>query len=194
MLDWALATTTPNAERKVSCELAERQLPHYLFKRKLTVANRGKLVERLVPAFPRYIFVPFEICWNVAESFADVIGVVSFGEGPALVRHTVVEKILERCSGDVLVEQAPKSRFEYGDVVFVPELSQSGKFHHSLDEDRCIVLIEWMGRGVFVNVLEGDLLNKQEARERSSSRRRRRRLISQRCAKRSRLLRDQTLH
>lgn len=180
MLDWALATTYPNTEHRAAKALADRDLPFRFFKRRTLIAHRGILRERLVPAFPSYIFVPFRFCWDVVREIKDVIGVVMFENGsPAKVRQSVIDQLSSLCADDVLVEPPTKARFNAGDEVTVTSIestfSQKGKYLHSCGDGRSIVLLDWMGRSVCVNVLECDLTEIAPSKDKGKRRRRRRR-------------------
>jgi hypothetical protein len=63
--DWALATTPPNAEHLVSADLLRLGYDHKLFKRRSTHVWHGRIVIGMPPAFPRYIMVPLEECWEI---------------------------------------------------------------------------------------------------------------------------------
>ena len=60
-MPWAMVVTAPNSEHIVSRELRDRHgIPHHYFKRMTTRVHRGRVIDKLLPAFPRYIFVPPE--------------------------------------------------------------------------------------------------------------------------------------
>lgn len=172
--EWALATTMPNAEMRVSERLDKIDLPHYLFLRRFRVAHRGQLVERLKPAFPSYIIVPMATCWDLVRHVSGVIGVVAFGSQPAAVRPAVIEGLVAACGGGkVLPLEEPEKQFKFGDEVVVDSVvDMVGTFQYSLGDDRAVVLVEWLGRSVFVNVKECELRKKSELVAKPSDRRR----------------------
>ena len=179
MLDWALATTYPNTENRVAKALEEWELPFRFFKRRKLIAHRGVLRERLVPAFPSYIFVPFVFCWDVMREIKDVVGIVMFENGkPARVRQTVIDKLGSMCADDVMIEPQPRARFQAGDRVTINSIestvTQKGTYHRSCGDGRSIVLLDWMGRSVFVSVNESDI-DLQGIAVRSARKRKRRR-------------------
>jgi transcription antitermination factor NusG len=182
-LGWALATTWPNGERRVCDELAKREVAFHAFKRKILVAHRGCLLEKLVPAFPRYVFVPFSICWDVVRQIVGVVSLVSFDNKPALVRSSIVEDLKARSINDVLIEDEVRStsKFNYGDEVVLINLTstftQVGKYHHSDGTGRAVVILEWMGRSIFVNVDECDLALKVKSFKQKRRNRQRRRRV-----------------
>ena len=53
----SLAITAPQAEFRVARALEQRAIPHRIFKIRKQLAFRGRPVERILPAFPRYIFL-----------------------------------------------------------------------------------------------------------------------------------------
>lgn len=179
MSDWALATTYPNTEFRVASALHDRGLPFHFFTRRLLTAHRGTLRERLVPAFPRYIFVPFAACWELLRDISDIVSIVMFEKGKAAsVRQPVIEKLVSLCVDGVLAEPATAARFNAGDEITVTGidgmLSQKGRFHHDCGDGRSVVLLDWMGREVFVSVNDADL-SKPKLTENKRKRRRRKR-------------------
>lgn len=180
MPDWALAITIPNGERRVSEQMIRRDLPFHIFQRRLTLAHRGRLIQRLVPAFPRYVFIPFVTCWETVSSVSGFTGLVSFGNGPEKVDDKIVEEIKSICPGGILLEDEKKtSRFNFGDPVSVLE-NQFGTYHHHCGDGRAVILLNWMGRLVFVNVQECDLREVKRPPQLCKVRRRRRRRRRQR--------------
>ena len=157
--DWVLATTMPNAEVRVSKRLEKIDIPHFLFMRRFKAAHHGRLVEKLKPAFPSYIIVPMATCWNLAHHVSGVMSIVSFGSQPAVVRHDVVEGLVKICGGGTTLPlEEPERQFKYGDEVVVDGfLDVYGIYQNAIGEDRAVVLVEWLGRAVLVNVKESEL-------------------------------------
>ena len=120
MSDLALATTSPNAEHLVSADLERWGYPHWIFQRSVTRAYRGRVVESLRPAFPRYVLIPFEQCWNVVRDVWRVLGIICFGEEVARVREKDVDCLIERCvRGNVLPPEPVLLPFVQGERVHV---------------------------------------------------------------------------
>ena len=190
-MDWALVVTTPNAEKRAVEEMSRKNFPVRFFKRRLPVVHRGKLVHKEIPAFPRYLFVPFSKCWDVVCDIRDVISVVAFDRGlPARVRATTLDRLVSMCAGgDILIEPEKPARFHPGDDVLVHTgdslIIQRGKYHRACDDGRAIVLLDWLGRECFVSVSENDLREVRSAvrarykrRRRNGNRHRRRQVVA----------------
>lgn len=180
MNEWALAVTLPNAERRAAEKLTELGIAFHWFKRKMLVAHRGKLCERIISAFPRYIFIPLLYCWDVLCKCKDVAGIVMFGEKPARISHSVIQTIRDQCTDDdVLIEERePEASFAAGDKVLLLGLESANRFaifHRALGQGRSIVELDCMGRAIFVNCNESDLRKVHLQTKVPRGRRRRRR-------------------
>lgn len=94
---WAIVTTVPNSEAFVS-EQIKRQLnlPHLLFRRRVRRVYRGRLIERLYAAYPRYLFVKPEHAYAIRDTFPRVTSVVGTPEGPWLTSDAEIEEQIAR--------------------------------------------------------------------------------------------------
>src|SRR5262245_28330566 len=120
MVDWSLAVTAPNAEHIVCDDLRRLSYEHIFFKRRSTMVNRGRLINCYLPAFPRYIFVVAEQCWDVLRDVGKILGLVTFGERIGIVPERVVDQLVRRCDGgDVLPLEPVVEPFRRGDRVMV---------------------------------------------------------------------------
>ena len=176
MQEWALAVTLPNAERRVAEKLNDLGIAFHWFRRRMSVAHRGKLCERMVSAFPRYIFIPLMYCWDILNQVKDIAGIIMFGEKPARIAENELQKLRSQCIDDVLLSEPESPRFSSGDKVMLMRLEATNRdavFYRSLGQGRCIVLLDCMGSSIFVNVNDSDL-KKVNPVPRSRRRRRRR--------------------
>lgn len=176
--EWALAVTLPHAEKRVTAKLADLGIAFHWFRRKLLIAHRGKLCERVISAFPRYIFVPLMYCWDVLRECKDVAQIIMFGETPARIADHQLDELRSQCTDDVLIETPAEARFCAGDKVLLLNLESSSRqavFHRALGQGRSIVILDCMGRSIFVNVNESELQRVNTQTKVSRARRRRRR-------------------
>lgn len=162
---WALAVTVPQNEFLVCRELRDRfQLPHHFFLQNKRLVLRGQVIQRPVPAFPRYILVPFEAAWEVIRQCWRVIDLVHFGEQVAPVPQAEVDRLLARCQGvgdHVLPAVEVPEPFKLGETVQVGGYGvmsgHSGIYQHRVDDGKLCVLFEWGGRWVPIDVDERDV-------------------------------------
>jgi transcription antitermination factor NusG len=163
LADWALATTPPNAEHLVSADLLRLGYEHKLFKRRSTRVWHGRVVLSMPPAFPRYIMVRIEQCWEILRDVWRVMGIVCFGEKIACVRGREVDQLVARCGGgDVLPADIVPEPFVRGERVHVggtgliaghdaayQSITEDGKLRLSFDMMGRLVLIDVDKRDVF---------------------------------------------
>lgn len=178
MTDWALAVVGPNAENAASRELVRYSYPHIWFKKRTQRVWRGRVCEVLQPAFPRYLWVPFETAWDVLRDVSRVLALVSFGEGLERVPGHVVEQLIARCGGgDVLPPEAVPARFRQGDRVLIkganPLAGQIAIYEYPITHGRALAQILWLGAWRPVALDEADLEmfeNKKKKRRRNRPR------------------------
>jgi transcription antitermination factor NusG len=132
------------------------------------------------PAFPRYIMVPLEECWEILRDVWRVMGIVCFGEDVACVRGREVSQLVERCGGgDVLpadVVAEPYSRGERVHVGGTGLISGHDAVYDSMTEDGKLRLsFDMMGRLVPIDVDQRDVFSVVKKRKRGRRSRRHRR-------------------
>jgi transcriptional antiterminator RfaH len=179
MSDWALANTPPNAEHLVSADLLRHGYHHWSFKINVTRAHQGRIISSYRPAFPRYILVPFDVCWEVLRDVWRVLGIVCFGEEVARVQARDVDHLVERCGGsDVLPPEIIPEPYMRGERVHVGGyglLSGHDAIYDSVvDDSKLRVMIDMMGRLVPIDVDRCDVSVPRTVRKRKRSGRRRR--------------------
>lgn len=162
MPDWALATTSPNAEHLVSKDLVRCGYDHWIFQRSVTRARRGQVVQSLLPAFPRYVLIPFEQCWNVLHDVWRVLGLVCFGEEVARVRERDVDHLIERCGGGcVLPQVAVPELFARGEKIHVGGYGlvagHDALYQGVVEDGKLRVLFDMLGRMVPIDVDQRDV-------------------------------------
>ena len=119
--------------------------------------QRGKLLKKMEPLFPRYLFLHLEEGndnWGPIRSTLGVAGLVRFGQAYAVVSDEVMDAVRER------TQDVKKSLFESGDnvrVVSGPLLGLEGVFEIADGEQRSFVLLEFMQKQQRVSVSTADL-------------------------------------
>lgn len=171
VLDWNLAVTYPGWERRVGESFAEQSLLHHLFKVRRREVRRGRVIERLLPAFPRYVFVAAQQAWDRVLGTKGIRGFILDVDKPATVPARVLDTLTARCEvDDVFVEHHPEPvRFHCGEkLLIIGDSALSGMAatyqHTTHDGERACVLIDWMGRSAVTELDERDLRKLSERR------------------------------
>lgn len=183
MADWNLAVTHPNAEGLVVKDLKRLSYDHICFRRRASAVHRGRVIERILPAFPRYIFINPIQCWDVLRDATRVLGLVMFGGEIGVVPGREVDKLIERCGGThMLPPEAIPEPFQRGDRVVVggygPASGHQAVYQGVAEDGRLRLEFEWLGRYVPVDVDMRDVsvissptnLTKKRRRKRRSRR------------------------
>jgi transcription antitermination factor NusG len=151
---WAVAVTEPLGEAKAAFHAHSSGFQVYLPKF-LSQKNR------VVPLFPRYLFVRAGDRWRQLLSTIGIQSVVLAAKGPALIDDEIIAEIRNRCDKDGVFIPPPRPRmFRRGQVVRVnvgPMIGLSGIVHRMRGKDRVEILLSLLGRRTTVHVYEGDL-------------------------------------
>lgn len=177
-MGWALATTIPNTERIVCVELKRLNIPHIWFQHRRRIVQRGRVVSRLVSAFPRYVFVPVESAWEVVRLVWRVIGLVIFGSELAVVPQREIDRLKGLGGGsDILPTPAVPEPFRTGERVHVggygPLAGHDAVYQEIATEGRVRLLFDWMGRLVPIDVDSRDVSSTIDIEIKKKKRRRR---------------------
>jgi transcription antitermination factor NusG len=163
-MEWAVVTTAPNTERIVSDALRHRHnMPHHMFKRPVMKAWRGRVIERLVPAFPRYIFIPEPFVWRTLYLVPQITSILASPNGiPWLVRHEEIESLRLRCiDDDTFPAIKVPDPFKRGDIIIVtghhPFNGHRGEYQNMLTDQTALFLFDWLGRKVPISVDVSDV-------------------------------------
>ncbi|MEN9902186.1 MAG: transcription antitermination protein RfaH [Pseudomonadota bacterium] len=154
---WYLVQSKPRNEARALENLVRQGYETYLPLMEVERLQRGKLLKRMEPLFPRYLFLHLEEGndnWGPIRSTMGVAGLVRFGQAYAVVSNEVMEAVRER------TQDIRKSLFESGDnvrVVSGPLLGLEGVFEISDGEQRSFVLLEFMQKQQRVSVSTADL-------------------------------------
>lgn len=154
---WFLIQTKPRNERRALENLLRQGYQSYLPLIEVERLQRGKLLQKQEPLFPRYIFLNLAAGvdnWGPIRSTLGVANMVRFGLAYATVSDAVIDVIRER------TQDIRKSLFASGDnvrVVSGPLLGLEGVFEIADGEQRSFVLLEFMQKQQRVSVSTADL-------------------------------------
>ena len=154
---WYLVQSKPRNEMRALENLVRQGYETYLPLMEVERLQRGKLLKKMEPLFPRYLFLHLEEGndnWGPIRSTLGVAGLVRFGQAYALVSDEVMDAVRER------TQDVKKSLFESGDnvrVVSGPLLGLEGVFEIADGEQRSFVLLEFMQKQQRVSVSTADL-------------------------------------
>lgn len=154
MMQWYVVYTQPNGEHLATRHL-ERQgfetlLPTYKCRR--SHARRREVVRR--PLFPRYLFVALDPAaqrWRPILSTVGVSDIVRLGDKPSPLPLGLAEEITERAAAGEFDRLSPLKELREGDEVRViegPFAETIGRFVGLTDNERVLVLLEFLGRKV----------------------------------------------
>jgi len=131
---------------------------HIIFRMRRRIVFRGRIVERLVPAFPGYVFVKALQCWDLIREIIGVIDFVRHGNEVATIHPVIVNNIAANADSEGVLnfrELEKASRWREGDKIRLCEGVFSGYqavYKFPLSEEQSIVEIDWLGRWSPVNV------------------------------------------
>lgn len=162
MVDWSLAITAPNAERIVAADLSRLHYPHIWFKRQASAVVRGRVVQLVRPAFPRYVFVTTDQCWEVLRDVGKVLGLLSFGEELAVIRQNIVDQLIHRCNGtDLFPPEVIPEPFKRGDRVVIggygPIAGHEAVYEQVASDGKLRLSFDWFGRLVPIDIDSRDV-------------------------------------
>jgi len=158
IVDYQLLMVGPNQEAAVSRTLDQLGLVHEWFRQKRRVIYRGRLIHRIMPIFPGYIFVIARYLWSLIEKITGVRGFVRFGGQIETVPERVVMSLREQVDArGILAEGALP--FAPGDRVLVRVGGQetAGIFKDYAGPAKAIVDVRMLGRMCSATVRLGDV-------------------------------------
>lgn len=154
---WYLVQSKPRNEMRALENLVRQGYETYLPLMEVERLQRGKLLKKMEPLFPRYLFLHLEEGndnWGPIRSTMGVAGLVRFGQAYAVVSDDVLEAVRVR------TQDVKKTLFTPGDsirVVSGPLLGLEGVFDITDGEQRSFVLLEFMQKQQRVSVSTADL-------------------------------------
>jgi transcriptional antiterminator RfaH len=154
MILWYAVYTQPHCETKAVDHLLRQGYAAYLprYRTRVSHARRRRTVLR--PLFPRYLFAGIDrasMRWRPILSTFGVVDVIRAGDEPAAVPSQVVETIRAREEAGDFDQLDLRPSLRLGEFVRVT----AGAFQDAVgmlvelrDQDRIVVLLEWLGRAV----------------------------------------------
>jgi transcription antitermination factor NusG len=178
---WFLAIAAPNTELVVAERLERRGFERHVFRIPVQRVKRGRLIAVERAAFPRYIFVriPAERWVEFFEQTEGISGYVRNGDGgPAHIPDIVITELVARAPNGLLAQPEAPCPFHHSERIIVRghglPAGYEARFEHALPGGRAIVLQEWLGRWVPIEVALNDLdhLIRRRSRHHRPNRRR----------------------
>ncbi len=184
---WALAIVCPNTEARVARRLRSVDVEHLIVKRRAVRIWRGRKLEQLRPAFPRYVWMRMATrVWPLMHQISDIMHLVSGSQGHWRVSDEVIDSLRSRLDRDDVLPIIEKAKFKFGERVIIRgSRAVSGHeavFQFNLPNERSVILQEWLGQWVHVEIDERDLMSLGEYQSLRALRRKRKRRRSQRRA------------
>jgi len=174
MPSWTLALTQPGRELTIAKRLDLYNFPVFLPKILARVCLRGRLTDRLRPAYGRYIWLDTKSRFHELRT---AFGIVDFLKSGPIVDLAVNGLMAVAPNGILPTPQIP-SRFARGDRIVVRGngllTGQHGVFDRMLESEKAIVLVDWFGRLCPIPVLLDDLLAEPKVTPKPAKRKRRR--------------------
>ena len=171
-----MAMTAPNSELRVSKRLLDFNYSHILFTRRAQIVRRGRKLERLVAAWPRYVFIWVVDAWDLLLKISG-LWIVAHKLPEPTIAH--IQTLTAKYPDHVLPTPIRPCRFAVGDKVLIQGQSllagRTAIFREAIDENFVLVEQEWLGRVVSFPVDERDVekfvLSKPKKKRRRRSRR-----------------------
>jgi transcriptional antiterminator RfaH len=158
MKSWFAVHTHAHGEQRALINLERQGFESWLPLYHRTRRHAGKVERVLRPLFPRYLFVSIDLeaqRWRAILSTYGVAGLVGLSDGPVPVPDSVIDSLRARAGEDGHYVLDGISRLKTGDPVRVeagPMRDLEGVFQAASDDERVIILLNMMGRGVRVTV------------------------------------------
>lgn len=156
---WYLIHTKPSAEPLARKNLERQLYEVYLPRVVQTVRRAGRRFERIVPLFPRYLFLRLHEGQQALGPVASTLGVsriVGFGSRYTVVTDRVIRDLQERADPETGLHRlscgaklAPGSAVR---MVLGPFEGLEGVFEREAGEDRVLVLLTLLGQNAPVCV------------------------------------------
>jgi len=149
---WYVVYTHSKSEHIAERHLRNQGFETFLPQLKKIRRHARKTDWVLVPLFPRYLFVRFDIermRWNSIFSTLGVLDLLSRGKKPLAVPEGIIEEIHDRQDDQGAVQMLPAVTFHKGDpikVVSGPFADKIGLVDSMSDKDRIYVLLDLLGR------------------------------------------------
>ena len=159
MLRWFVVLTKPAGEQVAQANLERQGFRVYCPRLLRPLLQRGRWVDRIVPLFPRYLFVQLDVaCQSLApvRSTLGVVSLVRFGSEPKVVPNGIVDGLLRRADPESgLHRLSCDRRLERGarvNVIAGAFAGLDGIFEREAGEERAVVLLQLLGQQTPVGI------------------------------------------
>ena len=155
---WFAVCCKPRQELVAQENLLRQGFHVYLPRIRLKKRRQGRWMDVVEALFPRYVFIrtdPVKKSLASVRSTRGVVGLVRFGEQPAVVADQVMDALLQREDPGSSLHQDSRPLFEAGMPVRLlegPFAGMDGIFVQEDGEKRVIVLLELLGKANSVRV------------------------------------------
>jgi len=158
---WYVILTKPGNERRVETHLVNQEIEVFLPLFETFGCAYGKMVQKIKPLFPNYLFAKLEI--NVhyykVKWTRGVSKVLGFGNGPIPISEKVVKTIKDRIGKDNLVKL--EEEWKEGDIVQIASghfKGLMGVFQERIsDKGRVRILLSMLGVDVSIQISQWQL-------------------------------------
>jgi transcriptional antiterminator RfaH len=151
---WYVAHTQPRAESRAVGHLERQGFSMFCPRYRKTVRHARKARHVLAPLFPNYLFLRLDASpnlWRAVNGTRGVVHLISQGETPAPLPHSVVEGLLAKMDARGVMDWTPT--FKIGQAIRItvgPFADLVGKLEHLNAAGRVRVLLDLLGRSVSV--------------------------------------------
>ncbi|MEA1888417.1 MAG: transcription/translation regulatory transformer protein RfaH [Pseudomonadota bacterium] len=158
MKNWYLIYTKPHKEQLARENLERQGYEIYLPMARLRRRRMGKGAIRIVPLFPRYLFIHLDTKtdnWSPIRSTLGVSNLVKFGMYPSAVPAALIELLCDRCDEEGIQDIIP-DEYKEGEAIRVmegPMTGLEGVFLAKTSSDRVMVLLDIVGKHTRVSMV-----------------------------------------
>ena len=159
MITWCVAHTQPLKELVAQQHLFDQGYAVYLPRFKKIIRHARKVEEKLVPLFPRYIFVGMDLSsarWRSVNGTRGVSHLLMGNElNPAKVPTRIIDDLRAKEIGEGIVPVASLVNFVKGEKIRILDgafADQMAVFESMDDKSRVQLLLTFMGREMKVTL------------------------------------------
>ena len=148
-----MALSKPNQELIAIAHLERQGYEPYCPRFKETKPGKAAVIR---PLFPRYLFIGIDQVWYSIRGTRGISHVLLGRDGPQYISGSIIKELRNREIGG-LVSLVPKERFARGTKVKATDGPLMGLeliYEGMSTRDRCVVLMDMLGRQVKIDVEE----------------------------------------
>jgi transcriptional antiterminator RfaH len=161
VLRWFVARAKPSSEGAACLNLERQGYAVYYPRLQRRTVYRGRWIERILPLFPRYLFVRLDTSRQSLAPVRSTLGIadiVRFGSRPALVPDRIIAELRGRADAATGLHRLHTSALERGAAVRVIGgvfAGLDGIFEREVGEERVVVLLRLLGQETAVRIPSG---------------------------------------